>query len=688
MNRPPKLPRRTLHRMVCAYAVLLAPMVQADDAVVGTGTAASCTEAAFDAALAQLYPGANFPGGTLSFACGPMPMTIPLTTRKSIGQGTGTVVDGGRRITLDGQSITGIFAVDGAESRVELHGLVLRNGRVAGYGGAVAVAADTSVLLADVDMLDNHADLSGGAIATEAGSALRLERVQLISNTAAHGGGIAANGSVTLVDAYLAGNAASGGEGGALQLWFGTLEVYDSAFGANAARHGGAMLLRGGSATLDDVSFEQNFASEAGGGVALYDDTALTGRDVRFGSNEADVGGGLHVRGRDLGSSGNPVQGPIAHLLGARFTSNHARLGGGVAITAPPPGNAGTFGAVALIDSALRFNGASENGGGLHSDGRFYGEDLSIEGNHADAGGGGIHVGPVAVPALGSGTPFFIYTELKRARVHDNGADISGGGISIKGGVVLFDEVNVTANEAPYGGGLYGSELQLPLGGATFADNVAEIGGGMFIDLDAGANPLLLGNLTFSTNRATGNGALPGPPGGDLYLSSTLASGRVAHLLHATLIGSNATSGGVGDAIAGITGVEVKLTNSVVRGADSGESCASATFVSGGGNVADGGCGATHPTDQPAPSLASLRLGTFGAGNAYVLHYLPEVDSPLVDAAPCQLFEFDQRDLPRGQDGNGDNVLECDSGAIERQPAELPPAPFFSDGFEDDATME
>ncbi len=74
---------------------------RADDAVVGNGTGASCTEAAFDAAIAQLYPGATFPGGTITFNCGDFHVDIPITSAKSLGFGYFTVIDG-QGVTLDG----------------------------------------------------------------------------------------------------------------------------------------------------------------------------------------------------------------------------------------------------------------------------------------------------------------------------------------------------------------------------------------------------------------------------------------------------------------------------------------------------------------------------------------------------------------------------------------------------------
>lgn len=87
---------------VLALAALMnLSAARADDAVVGNGTGASCTEAAFDAAIAQLYPGATFPGGTITFNCGDFHVDIPITSAKSLGFGYGTVIDG-QGVTLDG----------------------------------------------------------------------------------------------------------------------------------------------------------------------------------------------------------------------------------------------------------------------------------------------------------------------------------------------------------------------------------------------------------------------------------------------------------------------------------------------------------------------------------------------------------------------------------------------------------
>ena len=70
--------------------------VSSPDTVVGTGTAASCTSAAFVAAVAQ--------GGTIVFDCGPGSVTIELaeTARVFNNANPDVVIDGGGLVTLSG----------------------------------------------------------------------------------------------------------------------------------------------------------------------------------------------------------------------------------------------------------------------------------------------------------------------------------------------------------------------------------------------------------------------------------------------------------------------------------------------------------------------------------------------------------------------------------------------------------
>ena len=187
-------------RLARGLSILLlasaAPAASAADATVGSGTPASCTEAALDAAIALLAP-----AGTLSFDCGPSDHTLALTSSKALVGAL--VVDGGGRITLDGQYATPVFAISGAGSQVELRNLRLFRGYAAGgYGGCAAVAGGTTLRILDSSLEACSAEYSGGAIHTGSGSTLELRRSRIENAQAAHGGAIAANGNIgQLIDA-------------------------------------------------------------------------------------------------------------------------------------------------------------------------------------------------------------------------------------------------------------------------------------------------------------------------------------------------------------------------------------------------------------------------------------------------------------------------------------------------------
>ena len=94
--------------------------------VVGTGTAASCTFAALNAAVTK--------GGVITFNCGAAPVTIAVTATMKLPTGADTVIDGGNRITLDGQNAVQILSFNHGDfmvnnTRVTLQHLTLVNGK-------------------------------------------------------------------------------------------------------------------------------------------------------------------------------------------------------------------------------------------------------------------------------------------------------------------------------------------------------------------------------------------------------------------------------------------------------------------------------------------------------------------------------------------------------------------------------
>ena len=77
-------------------AVAAGPARPTEGLVVGTGTPASCTSRAVVRAVAR--------GGSITFDCGPAPVTIAMKrTAKVVNTSSRVVLDGGGLVTLSGQ---------------------------------------------------------------------------------------------------------------------------------------------------------------------------------------------------------------------------------------------------------------------------------------------------------------------------------------------------------------------------------------------------------------------------------------------------------------------------------------------------------------------------------------------------------------------------------------------------------
>jgi predicted outer membrane repeat protein len=182
--------------------------------VVGSGTAASCTEAGLAAALAA--------GGTITFNCGPAPATIAITSEKLIS--SDTTLDGGGTVTLHGNGSTRILrSIDGTFNgttvlkviNVTMSGLTIENGNTADQGGGIKVGFWNNFILRDSTLRNNRATkddencAGGGAIFIGGGSTARIERSVFSANQANNGGAInSLRTNLTILDSSFDGNQA------------------------------------------------------------------------------------------------------------------------------------------------------------------------------------------------------------------------------------------------------------------------------------------------------------------------------------------------------------------------------------------------------------------------------------------------------------------------------------------------
>lgn len=669
-------------------SLTLVPVAQADNAVVGNGTGASCTEAAFDAAIAQLVPGATAPGGTITFNCGELGVSIPITSPKSLGFGYGIVIDAstaGTTITLDAGDANQHFLITGADSRVELRGLVLLRGFAsAGYGGSINVGTGTNLLLDGVYFGGNRALLSGGAMHTEVGSAVVATNTVFQGNRAANGGAIAANGSLNFTDVLVRGNVANF-EGGGIQAYFNQTTLLRTTLDGNRARHGGGLLQRGGELEFTDSEIVSNlatqFADGDGGGLHLYENAGFTGTNLRLAQNRAtDLGGGIYLGGEDGGALVPRNLGTIGVLVASRVEQNIARNGGGAYVFGLPPTSGGRY-AMLSVEFTKLLNNTAFLGGGVYSRGTFNAYRAVIENNAASdlAAGFGSGGGLFLESNFDDTSPFSPdqYTYLEDTQIRGNQAG-QGGGLYANDHALYLLASSFVQNVAENGGGAWiqGLNALLPLSRAAFVRNRGSRGAGLALSL---YQPMSLQFLTFSDNRLE---QTSGVKGRDLWIQANGAVPMEVDLRHVTALNPDLRPGATVHAEAGAV---VRYGNSILFGGsafDGIASCAGAgSFATDGGNIVGIGCPFVPPQDVTLDSIAALALGTLVEVGAACYH-LPQASSPVVDFSPCSLLPGpDQRGQPLNQEGNGDGVASCDAGAVERQPVEAEPI-LFRDGFE------
>jgi uncharacterized repeat protein (TIGR01451 family) len=367
---------------LAALSLALLPASARASGVVGTGSAASCTEAALNTALIG--------GGSVTFSCGGVPVTIPITATKIIA--VTTSLDGvGQQVTLDAQGATRHFLTqysNTAAFSLTLRNLTIRNGHASDYGGAIRLvfqdpARLLTLTIANVTFASNVCDAAGNDVGGGAiyalGGIVNIANSVFTGNRGGNGGAIGQiQARFTIADTVFSANATNpragdGGNGGAIYIDgsnLGTLTILRSVFSGNTATNlGGAIhtyMYGGASAmTIQDATFADNIGSTNGGAI-FHMNGALTITGSTFSGNRVvGQGGALWVTD---GGGGTNVA-----VTNSTFTGNQA--------TGARPNN-GSIG----LGGAITNSGASS----------LTLTNVTIAGNHADWVGGGIVSGTAA----------------------------------------------------------------------------------------------------------------------------------------------------------------------------------------------------------------------------------------------------------------------------------------------------
>lgn len=254
---------------------------------------------------------AVFPAGSLT----PIVLGSELVLRDTAT----TMIDGDRRVAVDGGGVTRVFAQYVINTDSELHRLTIRGGKLQSSPGAGLRILRGTVTVSECNISGNsiYVGGNGGGIFVDTEGTLHLRDSTLSSNVAtSFGGGIFSRGAITVSNSTLSLNTADNGAG--IHIQRGTAIVSDTTMSGNVANDsGGSVLIDSGTSTsFSRMLLLEHFATNGNNcaGVASFTDSLQYGDDssctgaVQVSLAELDLspmqnnGGSTHTRLPGAGS--------------------------------------------------------------------------------------------------------------------------------------------------------------------------------------------------------------------------------------------------------------------------------------------------------------------------------------------------------------------------------------------------
>lgn len=428
------------------------------------------------------------------------------------------------------------------------------------------------------------------------------------------------------------------------------------------------------SATLNQVSFSDNQARDRGGAYHVYERGVTTITGGTFSANTAvSDGGAVYVAGILDGNATQQVVGSRMQIAQSDLVGNSALGSGGAAYV---------FG----LDAFFEYGDLGE----------LTLTQTQIRNNSAARGGGVYSRGvlltnDVSISANQAGSGGGLYlpqtnslaqnpvarTELSRTGISNNSASAAGGGVWKQGHIFRTQGVVIAGNQAVDGGGLaqFNGALDTFIGFALVNNSASRYGGGVYIDYSFGS---IFQAVTFTGNQVTGSQGR----GGDLYVAATGAPnppGLTPVILNnVTLLGSVASQG---SSIYAADHTDVRLQRSILFPLIGGacQVAGDGVIRSDGANILpQAGC-PLAPLDQTVAAIADIGMSPLSSFPDGSQGYLPGPASIALELQSCDVTT-DQRGLPRPIDVNQDGFALCDAGALERQLIET--GALFKSGFE------
>ncbi len=354
--------------------------------VVGNGTPASCTEAAFDDAVDK--------GGAVTFNCGSSPYILTLTSEKTVTKST--VIDGKGLVTLSGGGKVRILSIKGGYTDVTpsltVQNLNFGNGyttdvpntKAITQGGAAIYRAGGTLTVINSNFYNNVAPLTGQDVAGGAIYSVGVGKTTIVGsifkgNKASNGGSIGNLGnSLTIYNSQVVTSAATGNGG-------------NSNDGGNGG-NGGGIYIDGANNTVDicGVRVASNQANAFGGGLTrvtyIGDRTIIDKSTFDSNVNSSGQGGGLYLQGTTLTLQNSTISnnksvnaGGMVYFGGygvGPMLFNNVTVSGNTASNEVGGGIGIAYVSGTISNSTFANNKAAYNGGGLRN-----GSGLSLQNN-------------------------------------------------------------------------------------------------------------------------------------------------------------------------------------------------------------------------------------------------------------------------------------------------------------------
>ena len=480
-------------------------------------------------------------GATISQTCSDVGM-IEMTGLTSVlivdgvtlegGPNTGTTVTGAAinsqgNIILDRVTITGVDGGPGGSVvNAEYAGgavpytIQVLSSTITGNDNTAIVAEFASVLVQDSTISINN----GSGVSLVDGSPLVITSSAIIDNVG-RGARTTGQGSTTMTvtDSTISRNGRGGLDCSACEMFTITSSVITDNGGGATAGFGGGVSMAIDQDDVNDIprltitgsDISRNRAVRSGGGVnvdviesiePLASETIVSilnsTIDENWTEGNAVPGGGINIEIGSLQIGNSTVSSNEAGRFGTENTSS----GGGIHMTR------GVLDDVVGYD--LQFGGvtidgniARGSGGGMHVflDGRYEIEQMTVSANTAGGVGGGAVIrgtGSIVQSSIegndgteggglwldrGGSAVDAVY--VTSTTIAGNIASIRGGGAYLHKADVTFENVTVTGNSAPRGGGIHVGEDPMGQSGShvldhvTLAGNTAPVGANLAFDI-------------------------------------------------------------------------------------------------------------------------------------------------------------------------------------------------------------